>query len=233
MPSTELPHEAHVTIKAIESTLFHIIEAPRTTTASLHPTLILLHGRGADEEDLLGLSSHLDKRLLILSVRAPYPFEYSGGFTWYDIDEMGTPDPAMFKSSYDKLSSFISDALAHYPIDKKQLYLLGFSMGTVMSYALALTQPGLFSGIVANSGYVAEGTRLTYQWDQLSNIEFFVSHGTQDPVIPVQIARKAKGFLEAAHARFDYKEYPVGHQISEESLQDISIWLTQRLDTTS
>jgi phospholipase/carboxylesterase len=206
---------------------------PQDAKASLHPTLILLHGRGADEEDLLGLSSYLDKRFLILSVRAPYPFEYSGGLTWYDIDEVGTPEPAMFKSSYDKLSAFVSDALARYPIDKKQLYLLGFSMGTVMSYALTLTQPGLFRGVVANSGYVAEGTHLRYQWNQLGNVEFFVTHGTQDPVIPVHIARKAKGLLETAHARFYYKEYPMGHQISEESLQDLSIWLTQRLDATS
>lgn len=222
-----------MTIEAIESTLLHIVEAPRTATASVHPALILLHGRGADEEDLFGLSSHLDKRFLVLSVRAPYPFEYGGGFTWYDIDEMGTPDPAMFKSSYDKLSSLISDVLAHYPIDKKHVYLLGFSMGTVMAYAMAFAQPGLFRGIVANSGYIAEGTHLTYQWNQLGNTEFFVTHGTQDPVIPVQIARKAKGLLEAAHARFDYKEYPMGHQISEESLQDLSLWLTQHLDTTS
>jgi phospholipase/carboxylesterase len=219
-------------MKAIESTLFHIVEAPRTATGPVHPTLVLLHGRGADEEDLLGLSSSLDKRFLILSVRAPYPFEYSGGFTWYDIDEVGTPEPAMFKSSYDKLSSFVSDALAHYPIDKKHLYLFGFSMGTVMSYALALTQPGLFRGVIANSGYVAEGTHLAYQWNQLGNTEFFVTHGTQDPVIPVQMARKAKGLLEAAHARFDYKEYPMSHQISEESLQDFSIWLTRHLDAT-
>lgn len=233
MPSTELEHEGHVTVRAIESTLFHIVEAPRTSTASLHPTLILLHGRGADEEDLFGLSSYLDKRFLILSVRAPYPFEHSGGFTWYDIDEVGTPEPVMFKSSYDKLSAFVSDALAHYPIDKKQVYLLGFSMGTVMSYALALTHPELFRGVVANSGYVAEGTHLAYQWSQLSATEFFVTHGTQDPVIPVQVARKAKGLLDAAHARFDYKEYPMGHQISEESLQDLSLWLTQHLDATS
>jgi len=219
-------------MKAIESTLFHVVAAPRKVSGPVHPTLILLHGRGADEEDLLGLSSYLDKRFQILSVRAPYPFEYSGGFTWYDIDEMGTPEPAMFKSSFDKLSAFVGDALARYPIDKRQLYLLGFSMGTVMSYALALTQPGLFRGIVANSGYVVEGTHLAYQWDQLGNIEFFVTHGTEDPVIPVQIARKAKGFLEVAHARFEYKEYPMAHQISEESLRDFSLWLTQRLDAT-
>lgn len=220
-------------MKAIESTLFHVVAAPRTATASVHPALILLHGRGADEEDLLGLSSYLDKRLLILSVRAPYPFEYSGGFTWYDIDDVGTPYHAMFKSSYDKLSAFISDALVHYPIDRKHLFLLGFSMGTVMSYSLALTQPWLFRGIIANSGYIAEGTHLAYQWNQLGNTEFLITHGTNDPVIPVQLARRAKELLDAVHARYEYGEYQMAHQISEESLQHCSAWLTRRLDTTT
>lgn len=220
-------------MKTFESPLFHIMGEPRTATASAYPTLMLLHGRGADEQDLLGLSSYLDTRFLILSARAPYPFEYSGGFTWYDIDEAGAPEPAMFTSSYQKLSAFVSDALARYPIDKKQLYLLGFSMGTVMSYALALTRPELFRGVVANSGYIAEGTHLAYQWNHLVNTEFLVIHGTNDPVIPVQLARRAKGLLEVAHARYEYQEYQMAHQISEESMQHFSVWLTRHLDTIS
>ena len=64
----------------------------------------------------------------------------------------------------------------------------------------------------------------------MGSIEFFVAHGTGDPVIPVQFARRARGLLETAHARFDYKEYPMGHEISAESLQDFSLWLTNRLD---
>lgn len=217
----------------ITSTLEHRIVTPRDSTAQLHPTLIMLHGRGADEEDLLGLAPFLDKRFLIIGARAPYPFPYSGGFTWYEVGEVGAPEPAMFKSSYDRLSSFIGDALNEYPIDKKQLYLLGFSMGTVMAYAMALTQPNLFRGIVANSGYLAEGTHLTYRWNQIDNIEFLVIHGSLDPVIPVQMARRAKEMLGANHAHFEYREYSMGHQIGEESLQYLSHWLTHRLDTTA
>jgi phospholipase/carboxylesterase len=220
-------------MKAIESALFHRLTPPNTATLASYPTLILLHGRGADEEDLLGLSSHLDERLLILSVRAPYPFPFGGGYTWYDVGEVGAPEPTMFKTSYDKLATFVRDALLHYPIEKKDLYLLGFSMGTVMSYALSLTQPKVFRGVVANSGYIAEGTHLTYLWDQLDTLDFFVAHGTQDPVIPVQFARRAKELLNSNHARFEYKEYPMAHQISEESLSDLGNWLSRRLDSVS
>ena len=218
-------------MERIDSTLFHLVEPPRNPAGKKYPAIILLHGLGANEEDLLGLSSSLDERFLIISVRAPFPSQFSGGYTWYDIGEVGRPEPAKFTISYSKLSQFVDDALRGYPVNPEHLYLLGFSMGSVMAYALSLTRPSLFRGVVANSGYLAEGTHLSYQWDQLDNVNFFVAHGTQDPVIPVTMARHAKEQLENAHARLDYREYPMAHQISEESLQDSSRWLTHHLNS--
>ncbi len=217
-------------MKSIESTLYHRVVQPQKPHPFSNPTVILVHGRGADEEDLLGLASYLDKRLLILSVRAPHQFEFGGGYTWYDAGETGTTEPTMFKSSYTKLTAFIDEALVHYPVDKRQLYLLGFSMGTVMSYALALTRPATFRGVIANSGYVAEDTHLTYLWSGIASTDFFVAHGTEDPVIPVQRARRARQLLEGGNARVEYREYAMAHQISDESLADFSRWLEQRLD---
>ncbi|MBI4535911.1 MAG: alpha/beta fold hydrolase [Ignavibacteriae bacterium] len=218
-------------MKQISSTLVHRVLPPEQSNAAHHPTLIMLHGRGADEEDLLGLSQYFDSRLLILSVRAPYPFPYGGGYTWYDIGAVGAPELTMFKTSYEKLSAFVSDALAQYPVDTKQVYLLGFSMGTVMSYSMALTQPQLFRAVIANSGYVPEGTHLSFLWDQIGHLDFFIAHGTFDPVIPVQLGRRAKELLESAKARLSYKEYPMAHQISEESLHDMAAWLNAILNT--
>jgi phospholipase/carboxylesterase len=217
-------------MKTIETTLYHRVVEPGGSAPARHPTLIMLHGRGADEEDLLGLASSLDERLLILSVRAPYPFPYGSGYTWYDVGEVGRPEPQMFRTSYDKLASFVDDSLKNYPIDPKKLYLLGFSMGTIMSYALSLTQPGLFRGVIANSGYIPEGTHLTFQWKELSTLEFIVAHGMYDQVIPVQFARRARELLEKAGARFSYKEYPMAHEISTESLADMSAWLHRNID---
>ena len=168
---------------------------------------------------------------MILSVRAPFAFPYGGGYTWYDIDAVGTPEQTMFKSSYDKLTMFIEDALKAYPIDQSRILLLGFSMGTVMSYSLALTMPELFRGVVANSGYIPEGTHLTLRWNDIAQLEFFVAHGTFDPVIPLTFGRRAKELLIEAHASLTYKEYPMAHQISEESLADFAAWINQRLDT--
>lgn len=221
----------HVQMKSIDSTLFHRVLMPEQSSASRHPTLVMLHGRGADEEDLLGLSSYLDNRLLIVSARAPFAFPYGGGFTWYDMKEVGTPDAAMFKESYEKLSVFVDDILGAYSGDPSQVFLLGFSMGTVMSYALSLTLPEKFSGVVANSGHVPEGTYLSFRWDALSATDFFVAHGLHDPVIPVQFGRRAKELLETAGAPLTYREYPMGHQINEASLSDMASWLTLHLDS--
>lgn len=190
----------------------------------------MLHGRGADEEDLLGLSEYLDNRLMFLSVRAPYPFSYGGGYMWYEFDRVGSPDPAMFRTSYNKLVTFIEDALKNYPIDPDNLFLLGFSMGTVMSHALALSKPEIFHGVIANSGYVPEGTFLESGWNRLSDLHVLIAHGIQDPVIPIDLGRRARDLYTQSPAHLTYNEYPMGHQISQESLYDMAHWLGRLLD---
>jgi phospholipase/carboxylesterase len=218
-------------MKPITTSLVHRVLMPRESGAETHPTMIMLHGRGADEDDLLGLSSYLDPRLLILSARAPFDFPYNGGYMWYEFSAVGAPDPEMFKTSYEKLVTFVNDAIAQYPVDRKRVFLLGFSMGTVMSYALSLTLPHLFRGVIANSGYVPEGTFLSFTWKELGHMDFLIAHGTMDPVIPVQLARRARELFAGSNARVTYKEYPMAHQISDASLADMAAWLSERLST--
>ena len=204
---------------------------PENAGARIHPTLFLLHGRGADEEDLLGLVPMLDERLLVVSVRAPIAWEEGGaGYTWYHVGQIGTPEATSFMASYGALDNFVEDAVQSYPVDKNHLFLLGFSMGAVMSLAIGLTKPRLFRGIAAHSGYVPEGTPLALLPKISAPTEFLVSHGTGDPVIPLVMAHRAQEILRAAGARLTYREYPIGHQISEESLADASTWLSERLN---
>jgi phospholipase/carboxylesterase len=209
----------------IPTTLEHRVLLPKGTPAEKHPTVIMLHGRGADEEDLIGLAEQYDPRLLVLSARAPYPFASGGGYTWYDVGAVGTPDPSMFRLSYDRLSGFLDYALQEYPVDRSRVYLLGFSMGTVMAFALSLTRPELVRGVIANSGYVPEGTHLSFRWQDLGNVAYFIAHGRQDPVIPIEFARRAKRLFEASTAHVEYREYDMGHQISEESIRDSATFL--------
>jgi len=211
----------------IRSSLIHKTLEPRRRASGKSPALIMLHGRGANEDDLLGLAEYLDERLLIISPRAPFSFQYGGGFAWYDIEEVGKPEPKMFAESYAKLVQFISDIQIGYPIDPSKLFFLGFSMGTMMSYAFSLTHPAKVAGVIANSGYVPEETDLKFQWNEIKGKPFFVSHGLYDPVIPVSFAKRAKELLENSHADITYREYDMGHQIGEENLNDMMKWITK------
>ncbi len=209
--------------------LEHRVLLPEAGGAEKHPTVIMLHGRGADEEDLIPLAEQYDPRLLVLSVRAPFPFPYGGGFTWYDVRSAPTPDPVMFRQSYDRLSQFIDDALGAYPVDPSRVFLLGFSMGTVMAFAVSLTRPGLFRGVIANSGYVPEGTHLEFLWNELRDVAFFIAHGTEDPVIPVGLARRAQTLFASSTATVTYREYNMGHQMTQESVRDSTLFLNSLL----
>ncbi len=214
----------------ISSTLIHKVIEPKRKPADRFPALVLLHGRGADENDLLGLADYFDERLMIISARAPFRFPSGGGYTWYDVLEVGQPEPAMFAESYKKLSQFLEDMRKGYPVDPSGVILCGFSMGSIMSFALVLSSPGVASGVIANSGYVPEGTDLVFHWDQMKGKPFFVAHGTFDPVIPIAFARRAKELLQKAGAALTYREYDMGHQIGEESLGEMMKWLQARLD---
>jgi phospholipase/carboxylesterase len=216
-------------LEPIKSTLIHKVLPSSAEQGEHQPGLILLHGRGTNEDDLLGLAEYLDPRFLIVSARAPFPFEY-GGFAWYHIREVGTPDARQFEESYERLSRFVEDVKAGYPVDPGKIFLLGFSMGSIMSLALSLTKPDLFNGIVAHSGYIPENSSLTFRWDELAGLGVFVAHGIEDPVIPIEFGRRTRELLSQSRADFTYREYPIGHTISEESLSDFSSWLRKRLD---
>lgn len=220
-------------MKPIASTLTHRLMMPETGAigppeqrgrAGPYPTLVLCHGRGADEDDLAGLARYLDEHLLVLSVRAPFPFEF-GGYTWYDAGPDGTPDVPRFRESYERLSSFLDDALRLYPVDQERFFLLGFSMGAAMSLVAALSRPALFRGVSINSGYLPQQNIVPYTQEGLASLGMLIAHGTEDPVIPVARARQTKLALEELGVRPSYTEYRMGHEINDASLGAIVEWM--------
>jgi len=220
-----------MSVDRISTTLVHKVRPPATSGTSKSPALILLHGRGTNEDDLLGLADFLDPRFFIVSARAPYRFEEGlGGYTWFGLQEIGKPEPIQFAEAYRHLTQFIEDVKTGYPVDPARLFLLGFSMGSIMSFAVALTQPNSVRGIVAHSGYIPENVSLQFAWNQLTSLSVFVAHGLHDPVIPIQNARRAHELLSKTEADLTYKEYPIPHTISEESLADLAQWLQKKLD---
>jgi len=218
-----------------DNILFHRIIQPRRKLAGdslLVPALILLHGRGSNEEDLLGLAPYLDERLLFLSLRAPFDFPY-GGYMWYDSSRIGSPEPTQFKKSHDQITSFIKQLPTAHPVDPKRIFLFGFSMGAIMSFAVGLANPGIVRGIIAHSGYLPEVQDPPYYWDAQQKTDYFIAHGTHDPIISISFAHRSKELMERSNALVTYKEYPIAHHVSEESLQDLSAWLTERISLPS
>jgi phospholipase/carboxylesterase len=193
------------------------------------PCLLLLHGRGADEEDLMGLEGALDPRFTIISPRGP--FRFGPGYAWYVMSQVGSPDDDSLKASLDELLAFVAELPVEYDIDPNRLYLLGFSQGAILSSALTMMEPAKIAGVVMHSGYApVHHTGLDLKADRLAGKPFFLAHGKYDDVIPVTWGRDAQEHLEEAGADVTYKEYPIGHSISEESLYDLSEWLTAHLD---
>ena len=210
-----------------QSSLFYNVAPLNSSEAPPHPALILLHGRGTDENDLLSLSSSFDPRLLVVGVRAPYQFPF-GGYTWFDLDEHNGINKEQLVNGCTALMHSLEEIQQHYPVDRKRIFLLGFSMGAMISLTAALSHPDRFRGIIAHSGLLPEQDKLNYRWDELGRSSFLILHGTDDPVIPVTYGRQAYQQLKDAQADVTYHEYQIPHTISEESLQDASEWLQER-----
>jgi phospholipase/carboxylesterase len=199
------------------------ISLPAAPVADHHPLLILLHGRGTDESDLLDISSYLDSRLLSAGIRAPLAFQY-GGYTWFDLEENGKIDPAQLISSCSSVIKTIEEICMKNAVDLSRIFLFGFSMGAMMSLALSLIHPGKFRGVIAHSGMLPDFIEIP---PGLNNTSYFLAHGLFDPVVPVELGRKAYEKLKGFPPKIIYREYPIQHTISDESLSDISAWLRE------
>jgi phospholipase/carboxylesterase len=208
--------------------LFYKVAPLSSNETGPHPTLILLHGRGTDENDLLGLASAFDPRLMVVSVRAPFRFPY-GGYTWFDLDEQNGVNTDQLLEGCDALMHCLDDVRQKYPVDAARIFLFGFSMGAMMSLTVSLSHPHRFKGVVAHSGLLPQKEKIKYQWNELHDISFFIAHGTHDPIVPVEGGRQAHQRLMDAGADVHYREYPIQHSISEESLSDAADWLQQKI----
>lgn len=211
--------------------LYYLIQEPKIKHDK-NPLLILLHGYGSNEEDLFSFASELPQDHYVISVRAPYDLQ-PYGHAWYaihfDADENKFSDNIQAKQSVELISGFIDEVAKHYPIDTKNITLIGFSQGAILSYATALTFPDKISKVVALSGYFnQEIMPEVIDKNAVSHLKFFVSHGSVDQVIPVEWARKAKPALENLGLEVDYHEYPVGHGVAPQNFYDFKNWLVKQ-----
>lgn len=213
--------------------LRHLVREPADAGATPPPLLLLLHGVGSNEEDLFGLAPYLDGRFLVVSARAPVALDY-GGYGWFRIDF--TPrgmaaDIEQAKRSLGMLPGFIDGLVDTYEADPRRVYLAGFSQGAMMSLALLLTRPEKVAGVVAMSGRLPRQV-LEREPDReaLAGKPVLVTHGLYDPMLPVESGREARDYLKALPVELTYREYPMAHEVSAESLRDVTGWLSEALD---
>ena len=194
--------------------------------------LVLHHGRGADERDLLGLADVLDprRRLHVVSPRAPLTLPGSPGYHWYVVPRVGYPDPDTFRSAYGALASFHDDLWERTGIPPERTVLGGFSMGSVMSYSLGLAgERPAPAGILAFSGFVpvVEGWEASPADRQ--GLRAFVAHGRRDPIMAVDFARRARELLEGGGLEVEYHESDAGHHIDPAHVEPAVAWLDRVL----
>jgi phospholipase/carboxylesterase len=210
--------------------LHYLVQEPKVKHDK-NPLLLLLHGYGSNEEDLFSFAPELPDDSYVISVRAPYDLQ-PYGHAWYaihfDADENKFSDNEQAKESVEIIASFIDEITKQYPIDSKNITLIGFSQGAILSYATALTYPEKISKVIALSGYLnQEILPEVIDTKAISHLKFFVSHGSVDQVIPVDWARKAKPALENLGLEVEYQEYPIGHGVSPKNFFDFKAWLTK------
>jgi phospholipase/carboxylesterase len=213
----------------LESTLFYELRKPKHIDPNKrYPALFLLHGMGSNEQNMLPLVHELEEQMYIFSIRGP--ISHGSGFSFFTIEEYGKPHRDVFKQSIDKLTSFFEYASSQYPIDSSQLYLLGFSQGSILSMSLALTLGGKIKGIVALSGYIPKIVLEDYEIQSVENLSVFISHGEMDGVLPYQWGVEAQAYFKKFHADVTFHSYPEGHSVSIQNQQDLINWIQDHLE---
>jgi phospholipase/carboxylesterase len=190
--------------------------------------LVLHHGRGADEHDLLGLGDVLDpeRRLHVVTPRAPLTLPGWPGHHWYVVPRVGYPDPDTFHAAYDKLAAFHDELWERTGIAPADTVFGGFSMGSVMSYSLGLG-PGRPkpAGIMAFSGFIPVVDGWEPELAGREDVKAFIAHGRNDPIMGIDFARGARDLLTAGGLDVEYHESDAAHHIDPAHIPAAVAWL--------
>lgn len=214
-------------------TLYHLIRKPKKPVENA-PLVIMLHGYGSNEEDLFSFAEELPDELFIISVRAPYPMPPYGN-AWYAIHWDGSTngkfsDDDQAVISREKIIQFLDEVIEKYPVDPNNVTLVGFSQGSILSFAVALSYPGRIKNVIGLSGYInKEILKQGYENNDFSRLSVYSSHGTVDQVIPIEWARKTKPFLDSLNIENTFTEFPVGHGVAPQNFSQLKQWLEKHI----
>ncbi len=196
------------------------------------PIVIMLHGYGSNEKDLIQLAPALGSEFRYISARAPQTMDF-GMYGWFPIDftHSGiTVDYSAAKTALELLIKFTDEIIGEYRPRGNKVFLMGFSQGTVMSYLMAFNAPELLHGVIALSGQLPETSQpLETAKKTLRKLPFLVMHGIHDDILPIAKGRAADAWLQQNVDDLTYREYPIAHQISDSGIVLISSWLKEKM----
>jgi phospholipase/carboxylesterase len=203
------------------------------TVSTEAPAVVLIHGRGTNERDLLPLGAQLPEELHVLSVRAPQSMGGPNSYTWYDLDlsagglHESQPDPEGFRRSLELVHEFVDGAVDAYDLNPDRVGLLGFSQGAITSLSALVERPDAYRWVVALNGYLAAEHEDAV--DHAAGKPVFVGCGTMDQVIPPERAERAADLFAEGGAEVRFERYGVGHGTTPEEVTDVVEWLEGRI----
>lgn len=192
-----------------------------------YPALFLIHGIGSNEQNMFPLTAGLEEKYFIFSIRGP--ISHPPGFAFFTIEGYGKPHREVFKQSLSQITDFLDYASNKYPIDKNQLYLLGFSQGAILSMSLALTLGNKIKGIVALSGYIPKIVSEDYEIKPVNELSVFISHGEVDQILPYEWGVEAQEYFKQLGADVTFCSYKEPHTVSLQNQQDFIQWILEKI----
>jgi phospholipase/carboxylesterase len=211
----------------------YLLRRPGSALTHRPPLLILLHGKGANEEDLFGLAHHFDPRFAVLSVRAPHEMA-PGYYRWYE--RLDTPEGSVFDENEIEASRLwllqtIDDAVMAIGADPHQVFLFGFSQGGAMTLAAALTFPHKLRGAVSIAGRLLPAVvPHAASREAMGHLTLLIQHGSEDAVVPIDESVVARELFADLGVPPGFSEYRTGHTITPAMLRDALAFLTVQLD---
>ena len=215
---------AYRPVEAAGQPLTVVYQAPRKPAPGKPPLLVLLHGFVANEQDLLPMASRLDRRLAVASLRGPYQIR-PGSYSWVNGNAADELDKARRR-----VIECIDQVADSNGADRGHVYLAGFSQGAMLTLAIALMEPEKIAGAAVLSGRLAAAVRDNHATpERLRGFPILVTHGTDDPQIPVRSAYDIRQALKPMGVAVDYHEFESGHYISDLNVDVLNQWLRRRL----
>jgi phospholipase/carboxylesterase len=213
-----------------------LVTVERAAAGDPEGLLVLHHGRGTDENDLLGLADALDpaRRLRVVSPRGPLQVPGWPGHHWYLVPRVGYPDRASFDATRAALAELHDRLWEETGVGPERTVLGGFSMGAVMSHTMGWSaeRPAV-AGVLAFSGFVPAVAGWRPSFEDRTATRAFVAHGTADPVIEIGFGRAARDLLVAGGIDVTYRESDVVHTIDPANLPVAAEWLATTVPRSS